>query len=445
MTRIGYLIPEFPGQTHAFFMRERAELQRRGVATALYSTRPPSSGAAQHAWADAARQETTWLTPLTLPRMLTAVWTLLTCGPAAWVRCLMVVLCLKDLSPKERIRTICLIPVAALLLNDARRIGWQHLHIHSCASAAYLGMFLNRLSGLTYSLTLHGPLHDYGPNQTLKWQYAGFVVVITQELLDSVHQQLPADRLPPLLLAPMGVDPEKFIRSQPYHSASRDTTVRLISCGRIHPCKGHDDLLRAVHLLRQQGIDAQVTICGATDGRRLDYLELLQSLIQELQLEGVAHLLGSVSEDRVRSELEQSHVFCLASHKEPLGVATMEAMAMEMPAIVTESPGVAEMICSGVNGILVPAFSPDAIASAVLELLDHPKHAQRLAAQARLTVKQRFHSGVSAQVIQNGLSLKSAQPSDRSAAIAGKSMAPEMTPAPTAGLPVALEGGVSNR
>jgi hypothetical protein len=62
--KAGYLIPEFPGQTHAFFMRERAELENRGVDSALYSTRPPANGAAAHEWAAAAAAETTYLTPI---------------------------------------------------------------------------------------------------------------------------------------------------------------------------------------------------------------------------------------------------------------------------------------------------------------------------------------------------------------------------------------------
>jgi len=403
MTTIGYLIPEFPGQTHAFFMREREELSRRGVNAVLYSTRPPANGAAKHAWADAAKSETTYLTPLNVRQAFIALLYVLGCGPLAWIRCLNIIVLTGGVSPKDRLRMAAMVPVAATLLKHARRAGWEHLHIHSCANAAWLGVFLNRLSGLSYSLTLHGPLHDYGPNQPLKWKYARFVVVITRELVGSVHGTLPADSLPPILLAPMGVETSRFVRTASYIPATRDDRVRLVSCGRINPCKGHDDLIRAVHLLRQQGIAAELTICGATDGRRLDHLELLHSLIQEFRLADSVRLLGSVSEDRVRLELEQSHFFCLASHKEPLGVATMEAMAMEMPAIVTESPGVCEMITSGINGVLVPAFSPESFADAVLTLLDQPDETCRLAANARLTIEQKFHSGVSAEAIINGI------------------------------------------
>ena len=39
--KIGYLIPEFPGQTHIFFWRELQALPGKGVSPELVSTRPP--------------------------------------------------------------------------------------------------------------------------------------------------------------------------------------------------------------------------------------------------------------------------------------------------------------------------------------------------------------------------------------------------------------------
>jgi hypothetical protein len=40
-TPIGYLIPEFPGQTHIFFWREIQELRQLGIQPELVSTQPP--------------------------------------------------------------------------------------------------------------------------------------------------------------------------------------------------------------------------------------------------------------------------------------------------------------------------------------------------------------------------------------------------------------------
>ena len=47
--RIGYLIPEFPAQTHTFIWREMKELERLGAEVAIVSTRRPHE-LAPHDW-----------------------------------------------------------------------------------------------------------------------------------------------------------------------------------------------------------------------------------------------------------------------------------------------------------------------------------------------------------------------------------------------------------
>jgi glycosyltransferase involved in cell wall biosynthesis len=61
-----------------------------------------------------------------------------------------------------------------------------------------------------------------------------------------------------------------------------------------------------------------------------------------LDLGDAITLLGAVSEEAVQASLEKAHVFVLASLGEPLGVATMEAMAMGVPVVVTNAGGVTE-------------------------------------------------------------------------------------------------------
>ena len=70
-------------------------------------------------------------------------------------------------------------------------------------------------------------------------------------------------------------------------------------------------------------------------------------------------LLGAVSETRVRDGVEAAHIFALASLNEGISVAIMEAMAMEMPVVVTDVGGNHELITSGRDAILVPPEEPD--------------------------------------------------------------------------------------
>ena len=102
-TRIGYLIPEFPGQTHIFFWREREVLTELGIETDLISTRRPPKAIASHTWAAEAQAQTAYLSPFQTPDLLGAIFQVLKAGPIGWRRCLQLVLTAPDVSLKQQV------------------------------------------------------------------------------------------------------------------------------------------------------------------------------------------------------------------------------------------------------------------------------------------------------------------------------------------------------
>lgn len=404
MRKIGILIPEFPGQTHAFFVRERAELQNLGMSSALISTRKPKAGVASHNWASEAELETAYLFPMPFQSILQATVSFLVAGPRRWLNCFKVIFNAPDASFKEKIKLILIIFAGAHFKNTAENLNLQHVHVHSCANSANLAVFARILGGPTYSITLHGPLSDYGTNQISKWQHAAFAIVITQELMAEVKETLGQEKLPPVYLAPMGVNVDVFKRQTPYQSPNFDSTIKLVACGRLNFVKAHDDLIRTVKVLVDKDINVELKICGATDtfSQESGYLENLYQLRAELELDTRVHFLGSISEEDVRETLEEAHIFCLASLKEPLGVAIMEAMAMSMPVIVASSPGVTELVDNSIDGILVEPRSPDQFARAIIDLVERPEFVSTIRERARSKIVKSFHSGISAKSIYDG-------------------------------------------
>jgi glycosyltransferase involved in cell wall biosynthesis len=281
----------------------------------------------------------------------------------------------------------------------ARRRGWAHVHVHSCANAAHVALFAHLLSGLTYSMTLHGPLDDYGPNQREKWRHAKFAFVITQKLLREVTQELAGSLPARIELAPMGVELSRFQRSVPYAPWTGEGPLRLFSCGRLNPCKGHADLIDAVGLLRAKGIDARLSIAGEDEAGGTTYRKVLEAKLQETGLGDAVTLLGAVGEDKVKGEIERAHLFALASLQEPLGVAIMEAMAMRAPVVVTGAGGVPELVDDGVDGLLVPPQQPKTLAEKLEALARDPKEAARLGEAGRRKVETQFSSERSADML----------------------------------------------
>ena len=398
MTRIGYLIPEFPGQTHTFFWRERKALAARGVEAELVSTRRPVRGIVSQAWANAAISETRYLAPPSHKRFGAIARALVQSIPGGWFRCLASVRRAQGLDAVGRARLLALAGAGADLCAMAQERGWRHIHAHSCADAAHVAMFAHLLSGIPYSLTLHGPLRDYGPNQREKWRHARFAIVITERLFAEVQRELAGSLPPAVEIAPMGVEPESFLRSRAYQPW-RGGRFKIFTCGRLNPCKGHADLIEAVGVLATRGVDVRLEVAGEDEQGGRGYHRTLQDMIDKLGLGQHVRLLGAVSEDVVRDGLENAHVFALASLEEPLGVAIMEAMAMKLPVLVTRSGGVPELVEDGVDGLMVAPRAPQELVAALDKLRNDHVLCVKLGERGREKIVARFDAGRGAEVI----------------------------------------------
>jgi glycosyltransferase involved in cell wall biosynthesis len=397
--RIGYLVPEFPGQTHVFFWREVRALATMGIDVDLVSTRRPATDLISHPWAAQAMPRTFYLMPLGLRGLLGATRVLLAAGPHGWRRCLTAIADAEDRSLSKRMRMMLLIPVGAKLAWAARRRGWKHLQVHSCGDSANAAMFARLLVGTRYGLTLHSPLSFFGPNQRHKWRNADLAFFVARAIRDEAVAILGANVPPVLETVPMGVDVKSFSRISRYVAYSGIGPCRIFSCGRLNLGKGHLDLVRAMGKLRQLGIDARLRIAGEDDSPSRGFRPRIERLIDELMLAEHVALLGAVSEERVKDELESAHLFALASHEEALGVATMEAMAMRVPVVVTRVGGVPELVGDGVEGLLVPPHEPDALAAAMARVLRDKDLAVRLGEAGRGKVERAFHSSLSAELL----------------------------------------------
>ncbi len=87
----------------------------------------------------------------------------------------------------------------------------------------------------------------------------------------------------------------------------------------------------------------------------------------------------------------------------------MEAMAKSLPVVVTRVGGVAELVCDGVDGLLVPPKNPPAMAEAIQRLLGDPDLSARMGQAGAKRVRQSFGSHVSAGVIAARLGVRSSR------------------------------------
>jgi len=138
----------------------------------------------------------------------------------------------------------------------------------------------------------------------------------------------------------------------------------------LTPRKAHDVLLKAFSQAFK-GQDVMLRIAGT--GYKGKKLDALKNLIAELGITNQVELLGMISQDDLRTLMQQSHALVSSSHIETFGVTVIEAMACGKPVVATRSGG-PEYFVSKNSGILTPVNDPPALAKAMQQMMQNYAH-----------------------------------------------------------------------
>ncbi|HTP55395.1 MAG TPA: glycosyltransferase family 4 protein [Thermoplasmata archaeon] len=154
--------------------------------------------------------------------------------------------------------------------------------------------------------------------------------------------------------------------------------------GRLVPHKGVDVI---VHALRELPPDVVLLVVGAG--------ALLPDLVGLAARVGVAdrvRFCPRVADDDLPRYLALAEMFVFPSQNrlEGFGLAAAEAMAMGLPVIVADVPGVREIIEDRREGLLTEPLIASDVARKIRTLLDDPALAQRMGAAGRRRAEARF-------------------------------------------------------
>jgi len=157
-----------------------------------------------------------------------------------------------------------------------------------------------------------------------------------------------------------------------------DSNAPVVLCvGRVNRWKGQDLLLAALAELHREGVPF---VCRLVGGAFPGDEHLLDELREQAARSGIEHLVEFVGEvdDPVDLFASADVVAVPSKIPEPFGKVVVEAMALGRPVIATSPGGPAEVIRSGVDGLLVPSGDLAALTAALRQLLRDPAYAARL-------------------------------------------------------------------
>lgn len=136
----------------------------------------------------------------------------------------------------------------------------------------------------------------------------------------------------------------------------------VVSIGNLIPLKGHEIVMRAVAKL--PGVYLRIVGRGSDEAR-------LRALIDELGVVDRVQLMGGLPHGEVARLLAAAHVMALASEREGLANAWVEALACGTPVVATRVGGAAEVIDRAAAGRLAER-TVDGFANAIAALLADP-------------------------------------------------------------------------
>lgn len=398
MKKISYFIGQFPGPSHTYFWREINDLRSLGQDVDISSTRLPETEIAKHEWVTECISQTKYLYPMRPKHVIQALFVLLKAFPIGWFRCLKSIIQADVNNFKERIKLFAFLILGARLNYFAKKQKWEHIHVGFCRDAANIVVFSKLLGGPTYSLTLHSALNDFGSNQIQKWSHAKFGTAVSNNLLEELKQRI-GNKLPPTTVVPMGVDKNKLIRKIVYETWKPAQTLKIFCAARLTPKKGQHDLLEAASIIKANGIDVEVRIAGEDMGEEKWYTNKLKKLAEELGMTESLKLLGTLSEGQIYEELQNCHLFVLASYAEGMSVAVMEAMGIGAPVVTTSVDGLVDLIEDGKTGIIVSPGDKVAMASKIMFLIENPDYTKEMAESAVREVYQHHRSEIGAELL----------------------------------------------
>ena len=112
------------------------------------------------------------------------------------------------------------------------------------------------------------------------------------------------------------------------------------------------------------------------------------TLIDELGIRSSVQLLGR--RDDMPSVYASLDVMVSSSRREGLPIAILEGMASRLPLIATPVGAVPTVVVDGRTGVLVPAESPELLATGIIALLRDNSQRERLGSAARQLVEDQF-------------------------------------------------------
>jgi len=276
----------------------------------------------------------------------------------------------------------------------AKRIG--HLHIQYATRPALAGWIIHRLTGIPYSVRVHGPeLAERAEVVPEALKSAAFLAAATQSACEILRDEYDASSR--AVVVHYGIDTGAYA---PRVGILRVEPPFEVVCARpLEAGNGLELLLEACAELINEGLPLHVQIIGEGKLRKA-----LEKQIDQSGFHGAVELPGDLpGEERARrfaaADCYIDPLPELLGQREALPVAIFEALACSLPVVATNLAGRSELIRHYETGILIPPGDRSTLAAGIRDVYNQPAKAARIARAGRELLLREFDPLVNANLL----------------------------------------------
>ncbi|MDJ0732909.1 MAG: tetratricopeptide repeat protein [Nostocaceae cyanobacterium] len=303
------------------------------------------------------------------------------------------------------------------IANDLRKKQYDVVHIHN------LSQFIPVIRALNPKIKIVLHMHCEWLNQldqemlAARLKHVDAIISPSEYISTQIRQRFPqiAERCHTIY---NGVNFDRFIDTSVNKKQSKSTSVKnLLFVGRICPEKGSHILLEAFKKVQEQYPETQLNLVGPVGIIPYEYLvalsddqlvanlasfhhegnwiSYLRKQVFQFQQEGETanpvSLAGVIPPVKLSDYYQQADIFIFPSIcHEAFGMPIAEAMIAGVPVIATQAGAFPELIEDGKTGMLVERSDADALAAAIIQLLDNEKLQKSMVTVARKRAVELF-------------------------------------------------------
>jgi glycosyltransferase involved in cell wall biosynthesis len=291
-----------------------------------------------------------------------------------------------------------LVPYLAHLWRSAGRVQLFHVMANSGWSwhlFAAPAIWVARIRGKPVIINYRGGEADSFFNKSFSWIKPSLskadAIVVPSGFLEGVFQK----RGFSTSVVPNIIDLSRFKAGMRTSPTDGSTSPHIIVTRNLEPIYDNATALHAFSIIRRVFPTAKLTLAGSGPQR-----EALETLTVTLGLAGAVTFTGRVDNEGMAALYRTADVMINPSLADNMPISVLEALASGVPVVSTNVGGVPFLVEHEKTALLVPERSPEAMADAVLRLLNDSSKAKLMREAGIESVQQYAWSNVRERLLE---------------------------------------------